>query len=151
MCSPTLAGVSMNELKCEHYKSIRDIFLETFDETELKGLGQAWRNRTKEKCLGAFTKEGDLLGFVITTDHYVDYLAVHPLYQQYKIGTSMLQTVLAKCRDDGDYLYLDHPVGQTHVRDWYIRNGFYQTPLKGRMGLTYHSYMTRSRKHLWKI
>jgi GNAT superfamily N-acetyltransferase len=139
-----MATIVFKDLKCEHYKSIRDIFLETFEESDLVMLGSSWKERTKEKSIGAFTREGDLLGFIIITGTYVDYLAVHPLFQKLKLGTKLLRYSLDRCIEEGGHLYLDYPIGRTDVRDWYIRNGFSLTSLKGRIGLVFHTYKTRS-------
>jgi ribosomal protein S18 acetylase RimI-like enzyme len=122
-----------------------------------KDLHTAWRWRVKSWCFGAFTTEGDLVGFILCdvgpygyNSMYINFIAVHPEYQGYCIGTMLLKHILKKAVKASVSISLT-PVKTDHIMNWYKKHGFYVTYIGKAIGggeyilMNCHSYHTRSK------
>jgi GNAT superfamily N-acetyltransferase len=125
----------ISPLTAEHTKSANDIFHSAFDITY--PLHRLWRHRNHDLSCGIFTREGDLLGFALVIDNYVQYLAVHDAFQGLGIGTVLLKKILEICIDKNISIYLS-PLDD--VVGWYCKHGFYGTK-DGE--LVFHTHNTR--------
>jgi len=153
------ASFRVEPLKVADFKTARDIFSETFKTTPIRDFQMAWS--AKENSLGIYTKEGDLVGFILCVMNgcnydslHINFIAVHPLYQRYRLGACLLETVLKRECDARHNVTLT-PL-YTHVWYWYHQRGFYVTRYsKARGGgvfalMNFHHYPTRGNNmHLW--
>jgi ribosomal protein S18 acetylase RimI-like enzyme len=126
---------SIRPLTAEHTKSVNDIYHSAFDV--LFPLHRLWKYRNCELSCGIFTREGDLLGFALVIDNYVQYLAVHDSFQGMGIGSILLRKILAICIEKGESIYLS-PLDD--VVGWYCKHGFYGTK---HGELVFHTHNTR--------
>jgi GNAT superfamily N-acetyltransferase len=156
------AGFSVDTLKVADFKSARDIFKNTFLETPIGNFQHSWRQRIRSSSLGMYTKEGDLVGFLLANvggykyrNTHIDYLAIHPLYQKFRLGSCLLETLLEKECEARRNVTLT-PLYSDHVWYWYHKEGFYVTQYsKARGGgihalMNFHPYPTRNHnRYLW--
>lgn len=138
----------IKKLLAEHYKSVKDIFGESFykvgiDDTD---LAYYWRARHSADSLGIFSNEGDLLGFALViqpaatpNNRYLIYFAVHSAYRGTRLGSTLISKILEKRRAARGAIHLT-PLNTAGLRDWYIKRGFRNT-CGGYMN--FHSYGTR--------
>ena len=140
---------SIRPLTCLDVKSAADIFKETFHFEEHKEFNPIWRDRSREESVGVFNDDGDLLGFILIFENQrcLRYIAVHPLFQKFGIGSMLLKYALKRCLERGVSLNL-LPANDT-VQAWYERQGFTVTNwFKARDGklwpiMNFHTYETR--------
>ena len=140
---------SIRPLTCLDVKSAADIFRETFHFEEHKEFNPIWRDRTREESVGVFNDDGDLLGFILIFENQrcIKYIAVHPLYQKYGIGSMLLKHTLKRAYLKGQSLNL-LPANAT-VQAWYERQGFIVSSwFKANDGklwpvMNFHTYWTR--------
>ena len=136
-------------LTCLDVRSAFDIFRETFHFEEHKEFNPIWRDRTKEESVGVFNDDGDLLGFILIFENQrcLKYIAVHPQFQKFGIGSMLLNYALKRCVLRGVSLNL-LPANDT-VKTWYERQGFVLTSwFKARDGklwpiMNFHTHGTR--------
>lgn len=155
-------GFYIARLKVADFKSARDIFTTTFPDTSISKFHVAWRYRIKSSSIGIYTKEGDLVGFLLTDlggykykNTHIDYLAVHPLYQKFRLGSCLLETLLEKECEASRSVSLT-PLYSNHVWYWYHREGFNVTRYAEAEGggvftlMNFHPYPTRRHnRYLW--
>lgn len=105
-------------------RSVRDIFHEVFHEEDWSELNWIWRYRSKSESVGVFNSTGDLLGFALILQYSrkLKYLGVHPLYQNFGLGSMLLRHTLKVCNLARSSLALV-PANQI-VSAWYYRHGF---------------------------
>ena len=158
--SPGLGGSHKNEstsseqmnirpLNCLDVKSAADIFRETFHFEEHKEFSPIWRDRSREESVGVFNDDGDLLGFILIFENQrcLKYIAVHPLFQKFGLGSMLLKHALKSCFLKGETLNLI-PANDT-VQAWYERQGFtVSSSFKASDGkvwpiMNFHLYWTR--------
>jgi len=140
---------SIRPLTCLDVKSAADIFRESFCMEEYKEFNPIWRDRTKEESVGVFNDDGDLLGFILIFENQrcLKYIAVHPHYQKYGIGSILLKYALKRAYMKGHSLNLI-PANDT-VQAWYERQGFIVSSwLKAKDGkvwpiMNFHMHGTR--------
>lgn len=140
---------SIRPLSCLDVKSAADIFRVTFQSEEHKEFSPIWRDRTKKESVGVFNDDGDLLGFILIFENQqsLKYIAVHPQFQAFGIGSILLRHALIRCIEKGESLNLV-PANDT-VQGWYERQGFIVTSwIKTKDGKTwplmnFHTYGTR--------
>jgi len=138
----------IKKLLAEHYKSVKDIFGESFHKEGIDNsdLSYYWRTRHSDDSLGIFSREGDLLGFAIViqpaatpNNRYLIYFAVHSAYRGTRLGSTLMSKILEKRRAAGGAIHLT-PLNRAGLREWYIKRGFKNT-YGGYMN--FHSYGTR--------
>jgi GNAT superfamily N-acetyltransferase len=140
---------SIRPLTCLDVKSAVDIFRDSFCVEEYKEFNPIWRGRTKEESVGVFNDDGDLLGFILIFENQrcLKYIAVHPQYQKYGIGSMLLKHALKRAYMKGQSLNLI-PANAT-VQGWYERQGFivssWMTTKDGKVWpvMNFHMYWTR--------
>ena len=140
---------SIRPLNCLDVKSAADIFRETFHFEEHKEFSPIWRDRSREESVGVFNDDGDLLGFILIFENQrcLKYIAVHPLFQKFGLGSMLLKHALKRCFIKGEALNLI-PANDT-VQAWYERQGFivssWLTASDGKVWpiMNFHMYWTR--------
>jgi ribosomal protein S18 acetylase RimI-like enzyme len=145
-------NITVKPLSCLDYKSAYDILKETFVREECMVFSNNWKYRSYDKSIGLFTREGDLLGFILVSNHrnYIHCIAVHPDFQNYSVGTKLLQHLLQDCIQSSSNLYLIPATDR--LKHWYGRKGFQITQtfqsLKNQRGtyMNFHSHGTRKQR-----
>jgi ribosomal protein S18 acetylase RimI-like enzyme len=139
---------SIRPLSCLDVKSAADIFRETFHAEEHKEFSPIWRLRSKSESVGVFNDDGDLLGFILIFGYQraLKYIAVHPLFQEYGIGSILLKHALKECIEKDVNLHL--VPANDHVQAWYERQGFAVTKYNMTDGkrwpiMNFHTHGTR--------
>jgi ribosomal protein S18 acetylase RimI-like enzyme len=131
------------------YRTAKEIFLDVFDYSEFSDFALAWKTRIRDESLGMYTHYNELVGFALVDyQRKLNFIAICPYYQKYKLGTQLLHSVLRNCIAKHSSLILV-PVPSDHVIAWYKKNGFYETNtyitcMGNRwMNLSFHTYNTR--------
>jgi ribosomal protein S18 acetylase RimI-like enzyme len=88
----------------------------------------AWELRKRVLSLGAFTKQGRLLGFAVVCPkeegrYQIEFLGVDPNCQKGGIGTLLLRRIQGPCVQEKFRLTLI-PVNDERIIQWYKHNGF---------------------------
>ena len=139
-------NVSLHPLQPIDYTSVREIFSESFDESENKNFQKAWKERVPSMSIGAYAPYNQLVGFIIVEEgYYISYLAVHPSFQKLQLGTRLLQCVLRKCVSENKSVTLI-PVKDPSIVAWYQKNGFTEEITKSgttHFIMNFHSHDTR--------
>lgn len=120
-------------LRVEDFKSARDIFVNTFKDTPIADFNIAWKSRIPKASHGVYINKKDLVGFILCDvggyrykNTHITFIAVHPFYQKFKLGTHLLELVLLTECEAKRSVSLT-PLYVKHVWDWYHRKGFYVT------------------------
>jgi len=108
-------------LKQTDYRVTKNLFLEVFEESEERKFVKAYPKRHLQASVGCFYK-GVLVGAAVVTPRRLEYIFVHPDFQQYGYGSAMLQEVKKQC-PTLSLTSVDDPV----VRTWYMKHGFQQS------------------------
>jgi len=156
--------LKLGQLKVADFKAAREIFTECFSATPICDFQYAWRNRIRGPTgsIGAYTKKGDLVGFLLCDlggykfkNTHIAFLAVHPDFQKFRLGSCMLETFLKRECEDRRNVTLT-PLYTQHVWNWYHRQGFYVTKYSKALEggtftlMNFHHYPTRrNNRHLW--
>jgi len=143
---------TVKSLTCLDYKSAYDIFSETFVREECLEFSNNWKYRCYEKSLGVFLRDVGLVGFVLVSNYrnYINCIAVHPEFQNYSVGTTLLQHILKGCVQTSSNLYLIP--ASDRLKDWYGRKGFQITQtfqsVRNQRGtyMNFHSHGTRKQR-----
>ena len=149
-------GFKLAPLKVADFKAAREIFAECFDGTRISDFQYAWKERIRATSLGVYTKDGDLVGFLLCDlggykfeNTHITFLAVHPDFQKFRLGSCLLHTFLYKECEARRNVTLT-PLYTEHVWKWYHNQGFYVTrysdALEGGIFtlMNFHHYPTRS-------
>jgi GNAT superfamily N-acetyltransferase len=146
---PGTAPTMIAQLSCLNYRSVREIFIDIFDESEDPHFQKAWRHRDRERSLGIFNKEKNLVGFVLVEGSTLAYIGVDRDHQSYQYGTTLLRAVLSITREARKTLTLT-PVDNKKVVNWYTNHGFRLEVIEHlscgliRRCMHFHSHNTRS-------
>jgi len=141
VCTHTMRTI-IRKLTPEHYKSVKDIFVEQFRKhtIPLSDLHISWRYRERDLSMGIFSVSGDLLGFALVEYDYISYIALHPQYQGMNLGHTLLRYILNQRISKRQSVHL-YPLDQRRkLIQWYKSYGFYTTS-HGYMN--FHSHNTR--------
>ena len=137
-------------LTCLDYRQIHDIFTSLFIKTESGKFHDAWRWRTKSLSVGIY-KNKDLVGFALVKGCQLAYIGIHPLWQAFGLGSTLLRAVLTAAFANGQNIYLT-PVNDRRIIQWYTKNGFQlchsgpsDTPDVPYLIYNAHKYPTRSK------
>lgn len=117
---PSSFPIKYAPLTWSDYAEARTIFRQTFAYSEWARLSTAWRSR----AVGWVARyRGVLVGFSLAdTDNTVKYIAVHPEFQAYKIGSGLLTRLLGELTDARSIRL--QTAGDTRLVGWYGRFGF---------------------------
>ena len=148
---------SLRSLTPTDVLSAKDIFQLAFPVTKTLEFSNAWKERVKYSSLGAFTKEGDLVGFVLCDiggykyrSTKIQFIAVHPMFQGKGVGDLLLNEVISLETEEHRTILLT-PILNDKVWYWYHKKDFYVTKTSPAVGggtfylMTRHSYPTRSK------
>jgi ribosomal protein S18 acetylase RimI-like enzyme len=131
-------------------------------------FGKAWRNRNRSwgKSLGIFCTSSShniLVGFLLCDfggykcmNTHITFLAIHPNFQMYGLGSYILQTFLKSEMEARRSVSLT-PTYVDHVWKWYHKQGFRVTRYsKADDGgvftlMNFHPYPTRSHNTALKM
>jgi ribosomal protein S18 acetylase RimI-like enzyme len=87
-------SIVYRNLRWSDYVSAKGLFQTAFAFGEWKNFAEIWRARCKIVCFSAWYKDL-LVGFtLVDSDNNIKYIAVHPDYQGYKIGSVLLTKVI---------------------------------------------------------
>ena len=101
------------------YAITKQLFMETFDTSELPHFIRAWESRDENATLG-YWKKGALLGATIVGANKLHYIFTHATFRNSGIGTRLLYAVLAQTPT----IHLT-PVDDPEVQQWYVKHGFH--------------------------
>jgi len=155
-------GFKTAKLKVSDFKSAREIFTECFNTTPISDFQYAWKNKNRFRSLGIYTRDGDLVGFLIChiggykyDNSHIKFLAIHRDFQKFRLGSCLLETFLHKECEARRNVTLT-PLYTDHVWKWYHRQGFYVTRYSEALGggvftlMNFHHYPTRRQnRNLW--
>jgi ribosomal protein S18 acetylase RimI-like enzyme len=147
----------LRSLTSTDVRSAKDIFQQAFPVTKTLEFSKAWKERVTDSSLGAYTKEGDLVGFVLCDvggykyrGTKIQFIAVHPMFQGKGVGDLLLNEVILLETEEHRTILLT-PVLNDKVWYWYHKRDFYVTKTSPAVGggtfylMTRHSYPTRSK------
>jgi len=103
------------------YCVVKRLFQHTFLCHEDKNFVKAWKHRHPTASVGYWVDDV-LVGAAIVQHKTLEYIFIHPAFQNQGIGTILLNTVLNNCST----IYLTAVKDQA-VRSWYKKHGFEQT------------------------
>jgi ribosomal protein S18 acetylase RimI-like enzyme len=111
-------------LRENDYETVHRIFKQVFDRTKWEeDFYTAWGKRDKDGSLGAYSEDGKLLAYAITTKKesytFLEFFAVDPDIQGGGLGTTLLLRLL--CENPRIQLV---PVNNTRLIHWYKKHGF---------------------------
>ena len=137
--------VKVKPLTCLDYTSVKDIYRSEFCSKgyNFSTLHDAWRYKDSDSSFGAFSKDGDLLGFILIQGNYITRLAVHPNFQGLRIGATLLMKVLSQCYHKKKTLYLTPLNVEEPLLRFYHRHGFHFTP---KWDMVFHFHNTRRQR-----
>jgi GNAT superfamily N-acetyltransferase len=130
-------GKMIRTLKQTDYRVTKNLFMEVFDESEEPKFIKAYPKRHLLGSVGYFYK-GVLVGAALVTPQRLEYIFIHPDFQQYGYGSAMLRAVMKQCPT----LSLT-AVTDPAVRAWYVKHGFQQI---GEDTFRKHTHNLRPRK-----
>ena len=104
-----------------NYCVVKRLFQHTFLCNEDKNFVKAWKHRHPTASVGYWVDDV-LVGATIVQSKTLEYIFIHPAFQNQGIGTILLNTVLNNCST----IYLTAVKDQA-VRSWYKKHGFEQT------------------------
>lgn len=110
------------------FNATQAIFNSVFPVKYSLEFTEAWNNRCAELSYGAFSSDGLLLGFLLTTKPQantvqVEFLGVNPRKQKGGIGSFLLQKILNYCIQTKTRATLI-PVNDPRIIQWYKKYGF---------------------------
>lgn len=117
--------MGLNELQENNFERMHAIFKKVFDRTKWEeDFFEAWRKRNRKGSLGAYSEDGNLLAYAITTQKgdgswFLEFLAVDPESQGSGLGTILLQ----KLKGMNPKISLV-PVNNQKLIHWYKKHGF---------------------------
>jgi GNAT superfamily N-acetyltransferase len=111
----------IRSLKQTDYRVTKNLFMEVFAESEEPKFIKAFPKRHLTGSIGYFYKEV-LVGAAIVTPGRLEYIFIHPDFQMFGFGSTMLKEVKKQCPT----LSLTS-VSEPEIRAWYIKHGFEQT------------------------
>jgi ribosomal protein S18 acetylase RimI-like enzyme len=155
-------GFKLAPLKVVDFKAAREIFTECFDGTRIGDFQFAWKERIRATSLGVYTTDGDLVGFLLCDiggykfeNTHITFLAVHKLFQKYRLGSCLLHTFLHRECEARRNVTLT-PLYTAHVWKWYHNQGFYVSQYSKAIDggvftlMNFHHYPTRrNNRFLW--
>jgi GNAT superfamily N-acetyltransferase len=118
---PTSFPIQYRRLQWSDYAVCKDVFRKAFAYSEWCRLSEAWSSRTTDACYVS-TYRGAIVGFSLIADNSVKYIAVHPEYQGYKVGSGLLTRSLRSVPDLRSIRLIT--AGDERLVGWYGRYGF---------------------------
>jgi GNAT superfamily N-acetyltransferase len=103
------------------YYVVKQLFHNTFLCNEDSNFIKSWNHRHPTASIGYWI-EDVLVGAAIVQAKTLEYIFIHPHFQNRGIGSLLLNTVLNNCST----IYLT-AVKEPSVRAWYVKHGFVQT------------------------
>lgn len=126
-------------LSNDDYPEMEKMFDCVFPESET-GLPDAFEYRVRNLSKGIYLDSGDLAGFILCDVHgkefeqiKINYIVVHPDYQNHGFGSLLLQTVVSLCLKMKKQVSLI-PVMKLHILRWYRKQGFRITKVSDAYG-----------------
>jgi ribosomal protein S18 acetylase RimI-like enzyme len=106
------------------YATVERIFKQVFDRSKWEqDFQEAWRKKDKGSSLGAYSEDGTLLAYAITTRKesytFLEFFAVDPEIQGGGLGTTLLLRLL----HENPKIQLV-PVNNARLIHWYKKHGF---------------------------
>ena len=118
---------------------MEEMFYCVFPEIET-GLKDAFKYRIKNLSKGIYLDSGELAGFILCDINgedfngvKINYIVVHPAYQNQGFGSILLEQVLRICTRMEKKVVLI-PVQKKHILQWYRKKGFRISRVTDAMG-----------------
>ncbi len=105
------------------YPQIVDIFHKVFERHEDYAFERAWLHKNLSLSVLA-EEEKRVCGFLLVSSTHLEFLGVDPDYQGNRIGTTLLHSLLDKCKRRLVSLTLVPSNNSPQLISWYVRNGF---------------------------
>lgn len=143
--------VHIKPLLSYHYKSVKNIFYDVFRDDGLTAidLHRAWRHMSRPHSHGLFTRNGQLVGFVVQyftvgnpLNVYLAFIAICPSRRGGNLGSKLLSHCLRAAVREGRSTHL-YSLDYVPLKKWYYKHGF-SSVSSGK--LNFHSYRTRSQE-----
>jgi ribosomal protein S18 acetylase RimI-like enzyme len=134
-----------------HYKSVKHIFDDVFRDDGLTAtdLHRAWRYMSRSHSHGLFTRNGQLVGFVVQyftvgnpLNVYLAFIAICPSRRGGNLGSKLLSHCLRAAVREGRSTHL-YSLDYIPLKRWYYKHGF-SAVSSGK--LNFHSYRTRGQE-----
>lgn len=109
-------------LRWNHYIGCRNIFEEAFALSERATFPMQWRTRCEKRSVVALYRDV-VVGFaLVDTQYTIQYIGVHPEFQNAHLGSQLLAYVVQACADDRSIWLVT--ADDTRLLQWYERHGF---------------------------
>ncbi len=123
-----MSSYTVKPLSVSDYDALWSLFLVVFPLKYKNEFLDAWLARNPQLSLGAFSDDGRLIAFLVTTQKamgliQIEFLGVSPTLQKSGVGTDLLQRVLTHCVATQQQATLV-PVPDDRVIRWYQKHGF---------------------------
>ncbi len=115
--------MGVRSMKESDFPSIQSIFVNVFDRHEDLAFEKAWKNCNYDLSLVYESKE-DVYGFLLVSNTHLEFLGVDPRAQGNGIGTTLLHSLLDKCKRRLVNLTLVPSNNSPTLVRWYLRHGF---------------------------
>ncbi len=114
--------IHFRKLRWDDYAQCRNLCDENFHETELPRFAAAWRKRSHDASFVA-TFHGTVIACaVVSKQNTIDYVAVHPEFQCYGIGSHMIRKICRALKDARSIIL--KTADDLTLPRWYARFGF---------------------------
>lgn len=119
--------MNVKQLSCNDFETANRIFHSVFEHKWKQDFDTAWNSRLIPASLGAYSEDGKLLAYAITTEKsnltgpywFLEFLGVAPEAQGSGLGTLLLQTLLQSNPRIGLV-----PLNHEPLIRWYTKHGF---------------------------
>lgn len=114
--------IYIRNLKWSDYNSCKKLFHNVFDLSEDNYLFQAWRNRCELASFVAVIYD-IVIGFILVDNTLcIQYIAVHELYRNNKIGSTLLKNTCGVLHDKSNVRL--ETSNDKRLKQWYEKFGF---------------------------
>ena len=121
----------VRKMRENDFPSVAAIFYKVFERHEDDAFANAWLKFNPTLSLVA--EEKDVLGFLLVTGTHIEFLGVSPDAQGKGVGTTLLHSLLDKCKRRLVNVTLVPSNNSPMLISWYIRHGF--IPLRYKQGV----------------
>jgi ribosomal protein S18 acetylase RimI-like enzyme len=114
--------IHFRKLRWDDYAQCRNLCDENFHEAELPRFAAAWRKRNGQASFVATYYGTAIACAVVSKKNTIDYIAVHPDFQGYRIGSHLLGKVCKALKDVRSIIL--KTADDISLPGWYARFGF---------------------------
>jgi ribosomal protein S18 acetylase RimI-like enzyme len=115
--------ITYERLSWTDYASAKALFRRAFALSEWGRWTDSWNNRNKTRGCWVARYHGAVVGVcIVSTDNHINYIAVDPDYQGYKIGSGLLTRIMRDLADTRSLRLTT--AADERLLAWYGRFGF---------------------------